>query len=124
VPTSPPPATSTPVPPTASPTPVPCQVTTNPASIGLSVGGSGLPVTASVTSGLGSATVTNMAFGSYNTGIATVSPANDTTSIYQTTASPVAAGSTAVWATATMRRTMSGLGARVNKIVYDWGRRN
>jgi hypothetical protein len=65
-----------------------------------------------------------MAFGSYNTGIATVSPANDTTSIYQTTVSPVAAGSTAVWATATMRRTMSGLGARVNKIVYDWGRRN
>lgn len=81
---------------------LPCAVATNPASISLIVGGSTGAVSASVTSGLGSATVSSMAFGSYNTGIATVSPTSDTTSPYQTNVTAQIAGSTAVWATATL----------------------
>lgn len=99
-PTSPPPATNTPIPPTLTPTPVPCEVTTNPSSLNLIVGGGGQNITATVTSGLGSATIAQMSFGSYNTGVATVNPSIDFSSIYQTTVTAVSAGSTAVWATA------------------------
>lgn len=84
-----------------TPTPVPCAVTTQPREHNLVVGGA-KTVTASVTSGLGSKTITKMRFGTYNTGIATVNPTSDstTTSIYSTTVTAVAVGSTAVWATA------------------------
>lgn len=104
--------TGTPVPPTPTPTPVLCQVTTNPTSLNLILGGGGQNITASVTLGLGSATVANMAFGSYNTGVATVNPLIDFTSVYQTTVTAVSAGSTAVWATATLSVYSASLGAR------------
>ena len=81
---------------------VPCTVTTSPSSLPLTVGGATGNVDALVTSGLGSATITQMSFGSYNTAIATVNPASDSTSFYETTVTAVAAGSTAVWATATL----------------------
>ncbi|EKE05814.1 MAG: hypothetical protein ACD_19C00176G0036 [uncultured bacterium] len=81
---------------------VACQVTTSPTSRSLTVGGAGQGVSAVVSSGLGSATISNMAFGSYNTEVATVSPTSDTVSTYNTTVYPVAVGSTAVWATATL----------------------
>ncbi|MEK7558742.1 MAG: hypothetical protein AAB521_00380 [Patescibacteria group bacterium] len=87
-----------------APTPTPaagsCAVTTSPPVLNLTVGGAAGTVTASVTSGLGSATITRMRFGSYNTSIATVNPASDTTSIYTTAVTAVASGATAVWGTA------------------------
>lgn len=78
-----------------------CSVTTSPSTKTLSIGGT-TAISASVTSGLGSATVTSMKFGSYNTTLATVSPSDegDTTSPYPTTITAVAQGDTAVWATA------------------------
>lgn len=102
------PPTPTPLPPTPTPTsipptptspPVPCQVTTNPSPVNLVVGQTG-GITASVTSGLGTATILQMRFGSYNTGIATVNPIVDSIPIYQTTVTAAAIGATAVWATA------------------------
>jgi hypothetical protein len=58
-------------------------------------------ITADVTSGLGSATITQMKFGSYNTSIATVNPTIVSTAPFATTVTGVAAGpQTAVWATA------------------------
>ena len=88
--------------PTIAPTltPTPCQVTTSPASQNLNIGGTAT-INASVTSGLGgSATINQMRFGSYQTTIATVNPASDSSSPYSTTVTAVAAGPTAVWATA------------------------
>ncbi|MEK7573445.1 MAG: carboxypeptidase regulatory-like domain-containing protein [Patescibacteria group bacterium] len=86
--------------PTTGPTPVPCAVTTSPASLSLIVGGAG-NVDAVVSSGLGSASITRMNFASNNTSIATVNPTSDTTpSPYRTVVTAVAAGSTAVRATA------------------------
>lgn len=84
------------------PPPGPCGVTVIPASFSMTVGQNpGTGVTASVSSGLGSATVLFMNFGSYNTSVATVSPMQDVSPpSYQTTVSAVAAGSTAIWATA------------------------
>lgn len=88
----------------AAPTPTPtpalsCQVTASPSVHNLTVGGTGT-ITASVTSGQGSATINQMRFGSYNTAIATANPASDSSSIYSTTATCGTAGNTAVWATA------------------------
>lgn len=91
--------------PTATPTSTPalCSVITSPRTIPDSVvGGPTKQVTAIMLSGQNGASITNMAFGSYNTSVATVSPANDTSSIYATNVTGVAAGSTAVWATATL----------------------
>lgn len=85
--------------PTPTPTPVPCQVTTSPSVHNLAVGGTGT-VTASVTSGQGSAIINQMRFGSYDTAIATVNPTIDSTSIYSTTVTAIAGGATAVWGTA------------------------
>ncbi len=87
--------------PTLIPTPtlVPCQVQTSPTTLNLSAGGTGT-VTASVISGLGSASITRIRFGSYNTSIATVSPTSDVSSPYSTTVTGVSGGSTAVWGTA------------------------
>ncbi len=87
--------------PTPTPTPIPCEVTTSPSVFNLSVGGTGT-VNASVTSGLGSATVLQMLFGSYNTAIATVSPVSDSSSPYSTVVTAVAGGATAVWGTANL----------------------
>ena len=97
---------------TPTPTPVPCQVTTAPASQTLVIGGTST-VTASVTSGLGVATVNQMRFGSYNTAIATVNPTFDSSSPYSTTATAVATGLTAVWGTADLNdgRTCPSTGA-------------
>ena len=85
---------------TPTPTPVPCSVTTSPSSLSLVTGGTTGTVTAVVSSGQGTATITQMRFGSYDTSLATVSPTSDSTSPYSTTVTTVAAGSTAVWATA------------------------
>ncbi len=87
--------------PTPVPTPIPCAVTASPAVLNIVRGGTGT-VTASVTTGLSGSTVNTMAFGSYNTAIATVSPTSDSTSPFATTVTGVAAGSTAIWATATL----------------------
>jgi len=84
---------------TSTPTPVPCSVLTTPSSINLNVGGTDI-VNASVTSGLGSATINQMRFGSYNTSLATVNPTADLSSPYSTVVTGIAAGNTAVWATA------------------------
>ena len=67
----------------------------------LIVGGTNL-ITAGVTSGLGSASVSQMAFGSYDTTVATVNPTLDSTSPYSTTVTAVTPGSAAVWATASL----------------------
>ncbi|MEK9200498.1 MAG: NBR1-Ig-like domain-containing protein [Patescibacteria group bacterium] len=92
--------------PVSSPTPIPtlapCSVITSPAAMTRVVGGPTGQVTAILLSGQNGASITNMAFGSYNTSIATVSPANDSSSIYATNVTGVSAGSTAVWATATL----------------------
>ena len=95
-----------------TPTPTPCQVTTNPAVYNLNTGQTGT-ITASVTSGLGAATVNSMSFGSYNTSIATVNPTADGFSPYSTVVTGVAGGTTAVWATATLSdgRTCPSTGA-------------
>jgi hypothetical protein len=85
-----------------APPPAPCQVTTSPVTQSLAVGGAHGTITASVTSGLGSATVSQMAFGSYNTSIATVNPTIDSLSPYSTSITAVAEGNAAVWATATL----------------------
>ncbi|HVF69825.1 MAG TPA: Ig-like domain repeat protein [Xanthomonadales bacterium] len=89
-----------------------CAVTTSPAVHNLAPGGTAA-VTASVTSGQGSATITQMRFGSYNTTIATVNPTSDPSSTYSTTVTGVAAGATAVWATADLSdgRTCPSTGA-------------
>lgn len=79
--------------------PVACSITTAPSSLNLTVGETAL-ISASVTTGLGSATVTRMRFGSYNSALATVNPSEDTSSPYEATVTAVAAGETAVWATA------------------------
>lgn len=99
--TTPTPLPSTPTPylPTPTPAPVPCQVTTSPTALGLPVGGIG-SVSAAVTSGQGTATITSMSFGSYYTAVATVSPTLDTVSPYSTSVTAVASGTTSVWATA------------------------
>jgi len=63
------------------------------------VGGTAL-VTANVTSGLGSATVSQMAFGSYTPNVATVNPNVDYVSPYSTTVTGLSSGTSAIWATA------------------------
>ncbi|OGH21566.1 MAG: hypothetical protein A2958_02445 [Candidatus Levybacteria bacterium RIFCSPLOWO2_01_FULL_38_13] len=83
-----------------TPTPTPCQVTTSPSVLNLTVGGATGTVTASVTSGLGSATINRMRFGSYNTSLATVNPTTDLSSPYSTQVMAQACGATAVWGTA------------------------
>jgi len=93
---TPPTPTNTPTP---TPTPVPCKVTTSPSVHNMVVGEEAI-VTASVTSGQESATIDQMRFGSYNTGISTVNPTSDSTLPYLTTVTAVAAGTTAVWGTA------------------------
>ncbi len=98
---TPPPVPTSPPAPTASPIPA-CAVTTSPASLNLVLGGTAGIVTASVTSGLGSATVTSMAFGSYDTSKVTVSPTSDISNPYSTNVTAVALGSASVWATATL----------------------
>ncbi len=105
-------AVTTPTP-TSTPTPVPCQVTTSPSVLNLTVGGATGTVTASVTSGLGSATISQMRFGSYNTSIATVNPTSDSSSPYSTTVTAVTGGATAVWGTADLSdgRTCQSTGA-------------
>ncbi len=109
-PTSPPAPTITPIAtltptsgPISSPTPTPasCSVTTNPSSLNLSINGNS-NITASVTFGLGNASVSRMNFGSYNTSVATVNPTSDNRSPYTTTVTAVSSGSAAVWATATL----------------------
>jgi prepilin-type N-terminal cleavage/methylation domain-containing protein len=87
--------------PTPTPTSIPCQVTTNPSSITLAVRGTGT-VSAVVSSGLGSAHIDHMDFGSYNTNIVTVNPTFDNHSPYSTTVTAVSSGTAAVWATATL----------------------
>lgn len=88
--------------------PMTCRVTTSPAVHNLNVGDTGT-ITASVTSGQGASTILQMRFGSYNTSIATVNPTSDTSSIYSTTVTAVAAGATAVWATADLDDNFDGL---------------
>ena len=103
-PTSPPAPTLTPTPgPTSAPTPTPasCTVTTNPSNLNLSINGNS-NITASVTFGLGNASITRMNFGSYNTNIATVNPSSDNRSPYTTTVTAISSGSASVWATATL----------------------
>lgn len=78
-----------------------CEVTTNPAVANLGSGGTQV-IAASVTSGLGARWVTRMDFGSYDNTKVTVAPPSDVTNPYQTTATSVGAGSSAVWATATL----------------------
>lgn len=92
--------------PTPTPTsvPGPCEVTTNPSVRNLNTGQTAV-VSASVTLGLGTATIVKMDFGSYDTSIAKVSPAFDASSPYSTTVTGVAAGNTSVWATATLSDT-------------------
>jgi hypothetical protein len=87
--------------PTPTPTPAqePCSVATSPSRCDLLVGGT-CAVTADVISGLGSAWVNRMRFGSYNTGVAAVNPDSDATWPYMTTATGIAPGLTAVWGTA------------------------
>ena len=76
-----------------------CTVTTSSVSQTLTLGMT-TPISASVTSGLGNATVIKMRFGSYNTTTGTVSPVEDTDSPYSATFTALAQGYTAVWATA------------------------
>lgn len=76
-----------------------CTVTTSPISKVLAIGET-THVTASVSAGLGTATITRMRFGSYNTTIGTVSPNEDIDDPYSTTLTALAQGYTAVWATA------------------------
>ena len=83
-----------------------CQVTTVPAALAVPVGTTDY-VTASVTSGLKTATVESMKFGSYAPTIASVTPDGsenpDTIgSTYSTVVTGKAGGFTAVWATATL----------------------
>ncbi|OGD03829.1 hypothetical protein A2989_04130 [Candidatus Amesbacteria bacterium RIFCSPLOWO2_01_FULL_48_25] len=107
--------------PTPIPTLTPCQVTTSPAVLNLTVGGSTGTVSAIVSSGLGSATINSMAFGSYNNSLALVSPTSDTTSPHQTSVTAVAAGSTAVWGTATLSdgRTCQSTGTTDTDVVVS-----
>lgn len=79
--------------------PVACEVTTSPSMRTLTIGETA-SISASVTSGLGSASVTQIHFGSYNTTLATVNPSEDTVSPYETTVTAVAESTTAIWATA------------------------
>ena len=96
IPPSPPP-TPTPVP--LTPTPIPsCTIATNPPSVDLLTGEVSL-ATASVTIS-GTASINRVDFGSYNAASAAVSPASDTTSLYQTVVTAVAPGNTAIWARA------------------------
>jgi len=83
----------------AAPTPIPCSVSTSPSVANLTAGGTTGTVTATIT-GLGTASVTQVRFGSYNTSVATVSPASDASSPYSTIVTALTAGNTAVWATA------------------------
>lgn len=106
VPTPSPTPSPTPVPtaspspsPTPSPTPVACFVETSPLSINL-LTGEVSSVSASVVSGLGTSTVAQMRFGSYNTLVATINPSSDTIEPYNTSVSAVSGGSTAIWASA------------------------
>jgi len=98
----------------------PCQVTTLPASQNFKIGETGV-VTASVTSGLGSATINQMRFGSYNTSLATVNPTADSSFPYSTTVAGIAAGNTAVWATADLSdgRTCESTGATDTNITVS-----
>ena len=73
---------------------------TSPSSLNLTTGGTAGTVTAVVSSGLGTATINQMNFGSYNTSVANVNVTSDSTSPYSTTVNAVAVGSAAVWATA------------------------
>jgi prepilin-type N-terminal cleavage/methylation domain-containing protein len=83
----------------AAPTPIPCSVSTSPSVANLTAGGTTGTVTATIT-GLGTASVTQVRFGSYNTSVATVNPASDASSPYSTIVTALTAGNTAVWATA------------------------
>ncbi|MBI2028788.1 MAG: hypothetical protein HYT07_04230, partial [Candidatus Levybacteria bacterium] len=102
-PTPTPTRTPTPIPTSAggsiSPTSVQCRVTVDPSVRNLKVGAIGR-ITASVTSGLGSAGVARMRFGSYNTSVATVGVTSDPSSPYGTSVRGISPGNTAVWATA------------------------
>ena len=93
-----PPESPTPTP-TPTPAPASCAVTTSPNVYNLNIAGTGT-VTGSVTSGLGTATINQMRFGSYNTSVAVVNPVSDPNSPYSTTVTAVAGGATAVWGTA------------------------
>jgi prepilin-type N-terminal cleavage/methylation domain-containing protein len=98
-PTPTPTPTLTPTPtPTITPTPIPCSTSTSPSVINL-ITTTTDTITAIVT-GLGTATVNQMRFGSYNPGIATVNPTSDASSPYSTIITALTAGNTAVWATA------------------------
>ena len=82
-----------------TPPPTPCQVTTFSSSQNLNIGGK-VEVTASVTSGLGSAMINQMRFGVYDTTTAIVNPTSDSISPYSTVVTGTTGGNTAVWATA------------------------
>jgi hypothetical protein len=86
--------------PTPTPPPSSCQVTTFPSVLNLTVGGATGQIQANVTSGLGSATVNRIDFGSYNVARATVNPTSDTTFTYITNVTGQSQGTTEVWATA------------------------
>jgi hypothetical protein len=82
--------------------PIPCQVTTSPSALNLTMGGATGAITATVTTGLGTSSITSMAFGVYDTTIATANPTSDASTPYSTTITQKASGNTAAWATATL----------------------
>ena len=96
-PTSTPAPTESPITPTTSHSN--CAVTTSPSALNLLANGKDI-ITATVTSGLNGATITQMNFGSYSTSFAMVSPDKDATPPYAITVTGLRTGNTAIWATA------------------------
>lgn len=79
-----------------------CAVTTSPSNLNMTIGSSTKKISAVVSSGLGSATIKDITFGSYNETISTNDPKIEKLAPYETYASAISSGSTSIWATATL----------------------